>query len=145
MKKLISASTERQTRLENGVDSLCNVIVCYNHLLHVHSMWEGYAFGFVYIRIMCVSKNMTFASYSLKISTKISSAAFSLNFQCLQALLERVIHGFLNLRVLERALYGIVRVSPSLFYPSISTSWPALNLTCTVIRCCLWTVAVMLE
>ena len=35
-------------------------------------------------------------------------------FLCWQAFLERLIHGFLKLRVLVRALYGIVGVSPNL-------------------------------
>ena len=35
-------------------------------------------------------------------------------FLCWQALFERLIHGYLKLRVLVRALYGIVGVSPNL-------------------------------
>ena len=48
-------------------------------------------------------------------------------FLCWQALLERLIHGFLKLRVLVRTLYGIVGVSPN---PCRDMS--SLSLTCTV-------------
>ena len=49
-------------------------------------------------------------------------------FLCWQALFERLIHGYLKLRVLVRALYGIVGVSPNL----LSMSMSSLSLTCTV-------------
>ena len=49
-------------------------------------------------------------------------------FLCWQASFERLIHGFLKLRVLVRALYGIVGVSPYL----LSISMSSLSLTCTV-------------
>ena len=49
-------------------------------------------------------------------------------FLCWQALLERLIHGFLKLRVLVRALCGIVGVSPNL----LSMLMSSLSLTCTV-------------
>ena len=41
----------RAKRLENGVNLMCNGIVCYSHLLPVRSMWEGYAFELVYVRM----------------------------------------------------------------------------------------------
>ena len=49
-------------------------------------------------------------------------------FLCWQALFERLIHGYLKLRVLVRALYGIVGVSPNL----LSMSMSSLSLTCAV-------------
>ena len=61
-------------------------------------------------------------------------------FLCWQALLERLIHGFLKLRALLRAFYGIVGVSPNLL--SISTSSLSLNLSGAVYGLA---VAVMLE
>ena len=52
-------------------------------------------------------------------------------FLCWQALLERLIHGFLKLSVLVRELYGIVGVSPNL----LSMLMSSLSLTCTVRQC----------
>ena len=58
----------RGKRLEDGVDSMCNGIVCYSHLLPVRSMWEGYAFESVYV-LLCVIKKTPVCILLLEIST----------------------------------------------------------------------------
>ena len=93
-------------------------------------MRQGYAFVSVYIRTVriyggiCVSSKNTLVYVSpLEIhhKNKLCSQFIVLrrHFLCWQSLLERLIHGFLKLRVLVRAIYGIVGVPPNLL--SIST------------------------
>ena len=108
-------------------------------LLPVRSMREGYAFVSVCVYIyiyMCVcvsSKNTLVCVLPLENLHENTLCSFSTEFivlrcfLCWQALLERLIHGFLKLRVLLRAFYGIVGVSPNLL--SISTSSLSLNLS----------------
>ena len=106
-------------------------------------MWEDYVFEFVCVctyYYVCHQKH-TCLHLTVRKSPRKHSADSSefiilhvKTFQCWQALLEQLIHCFLKLRVLVRALYGIVGVSPNLL--SISTSWPALNLTCTGTTIC---------
>ena len=117
-------------------------------------MREGYAFVSVCVRTyvyvcVCVVKKHACLRLMLENLHKSTLCSFStefivlsIRFLCWQALLERLIHGFLKLRVLVRALYGIVGVSPNLL--SISTSSLSLNLSGAVYSYGL-AVAVMLE
>ena len=88
-------------------------------------MCQGYAFVSIYICIcVCVSsKNMAVCVLLLKDLHENTLCSFFtefiVRFLCWQALLERLIHGFLKLRILVRALYGIVGVSPNLLSMSM--------------------------
>ena len=119
------------------------------------SMREGYAFVSicvcVYIYIYMSSKNTLVYVLPLETLHEKTLCSFFTEFivlwrriLCWQALLERLIHGFLKLRVLVRALYGIVGVSPNL----LSMSMSSLSLTCTIRQSFLRpiaTVSVILE
>ena len=112
-------------------------------LLPVRSMRQGYAFvsvGMCVCVCVCVwTKNTLVYVSPLENLHKNSLCSFFTEFivtrrrfLCWQALFERLIHGYLKLRVLVRALYGIVGVSPNL----LSMSMSSLSLTCTVRQRC---------
>ena len=80
-----------------------------------------YVRTYVYVCVCVSSKNTLVYVSPLEILHNSALCSFFTEsivlwrrFLCWQALLERLIHGFLKLRVLVRALYGIVGVSPYL-------------------------------
>ena len=90
-----------------------------------------YALGLcVCVRLyVCVFVNTLVYVSPLKIRHKSALCSFFTEsivlwrrFLCWQALLERLIHGFLKLRVLVRAFYGIVGVSPYLHIDVLTQS-----------------------
>ena len=125
-----------------GICTLCTIITRAQYapgLLPVRSMRQGYAFvsvGMCVCVCVCVWTKKTLVYVSpLENLHKNSLCSFFTEFivtrrrfLCWQALFERLIHGYLKLRVLVRALYGIVGVSPNL----LSMSMSSLSLTCTV-------------